>query len=259
MHNIGPVEKEIYKLREEHPIVIPQIDPDKHSTESSQKWFKEVQDAGIRLIAIGGSTADHAHAQELLDMAVKDYDFIIALYLTANAGSLKGKRGKTAIYWMQIPNSQNTFYGWDGLVSNSLQIEKCQLEPIPTIYVFDERSFVGTANWITRSYPIPKEKPEISLAIAKAAQYLGIRFYIMAGGSGSGTPPSTSHIEKLTQKTDMFVIPTSGINTPDHAKEIFAAGADAIHVGNRLEKQGGFEALKAMVKESKLYPGKKFL
>jgi hypothetical protein len=40
---------------------------------------------------------------------------------------------------------------------------------------------------------------------------------------------------------------------------MFAAGADAIHIGNRLEMPGGFEELKKMVEASKQYPGKKFL
>jgi len=259
MYHIGNVEKRIYELRKDHPLVIPQLDPDKHTKESARKWFDEVEKAGISFIVIGGSTLDPFQAQELLNIALKDYNFIAALYLGNNLSAIKGEKDRTAVYWMQIPNSLNTLYGWDGLISNSLNLERCELEPIPSVYVFDDRNSVGTANWISRSHSIPREKPEISLAIAKAAQYLGIRFYIMAGGSGSTNPPPLSHIEKLSKQSKLFVIPTSGINTAEHAKEMFAAGADAIHIGNRLEKEGGFEVLNEMVKMSKLYPGKSFL
>lgn len=259
MDYIGPVERKIYGLREDHPLIIPQLDPDNYTLETAHEWFDEVKNAGISCIAIGGSILDALHTQELLDVALKEYDFIITQYLANNTSSVRGLRGRTAVYWMQIPNALNTFYGWDGLISNSLNIEKCELEPIPSIYVFDDRDSRGTANWISRSYPIPREKPEISLAVAKAAQYLGIRFYIMAGGSGSIKPPSIKHIEKLTKKTRLFVIPTSGINTVDQAKEMFSAGADAVHIGNRLELDGGFEILRDMVKASQSYPGKSFL
>ncbi len=256
---IGQVEKYIYKLREEHPLVIPQLDPDKFTIDQANDWFKQVSDIGIKFIALGGSTAGYVNTQELLEMASKDYDLTVALYLTASVAGLKGQKGKTAIYWSQVPYSQNTFYGWDGLVSNSLYVEKNDIEPLPTVYVFDDRNYTGTSHWITRSSQIPSGKPEISLAVGKAAQFLGIRFYIMAGGSGSPNPPSTKHVEKLAKHSQLFVIPTSGINTADQAKELFAAGADAVHIGNRLEQKSGFKDLEGMFKAAKLYEGRKFL
>lgn len=259
MYPIGPIEKTIYKLRAEHPLVIPQLDPDNYDLKGAKQWFEQVKECDIKFIAMGGSMIDAIHTQNVLNMAIKNYDFIVALYLTSNSGVINGFKGRTAVYWMQIPNSQNTFYGWDGLISNSLQVEKHGLEPIPTIYVFDDRDFVGTANWVARGYPIPREKPEISLAVAKAAEYLGIRFYIMAGGSGSTKPPSVKHVEKLAKGSQLFVIPTSGINTATDAKELFAVGADAIHIGNKLETANGFKELKEIVKISKLYPGRNFL
>jgi phosphoglycerol geranylgeranyltransferase len=259
MLQIGKVEKVIYELREEHPLVIPQLDPDKNTVEQGNKWFRQVKDIGIKLIAVGGSTIDAVNTQRLLDMAVNDYNFLVLLYLTANINAIKGKAGRTAAYWMQVPNALNTLYNWDGLISNSMQMEKNELEALPTVYVFDDRGSVGTANWITRSNPIPKDKPELSLAVAKAAQFLGIRFYVMAGGSGSASPPPTSHIERLAEHTQLFVIPTSGINTVANAKALFAAGADAIHVGNRLEQDGGFKELDGMYAAAKEYPGRKFL
>lgn len=246
-------------MREQHPLVIPQIDPDKYDSKDAETWFDEVKSAGISFIAMGGSIVDTVRAQKLLDMAINNYDFIIALYLIPNLGSLKGRNGRTAIYWTQVPHSLNSFYGWDGLIANSLQIERTQFEPIPTLYVFDDRDSVGVANWITRGYPIPRDKPEISLAVAKAAEYFGVRFYIMAGGSGSAMPPSPKHVEKLTKHSKLFVIPTSGINNVNEAKELFDAGADAIHIGNRLEMGGGFGILKELVKLSEKYPGRKLI
>lgn len=261
MYRVGAVEKFIYKLRTEHPLVIPQLDPDRYNSKSGTIWLKQAQEVGLSLIAFGGSMTDYRSSQELLDIALKDFDFKIVLYLTSNSGLLKGKAGRTGLYWLQVPNSLNTFYGWDGIISNALNsnIENKEIEPIPTAYVFDDRGDSGTANWVTRSYPVPREKPKISLAIARAAQYLGVRFYIMAGGSGSKNIAPLSHVEELAKNTELFVIPTSGIITPEHSKDLFSAGADAIHVGNLLQRSGGFKTLNEMVKISKLYPGRNFL
>lgn len=256
---IGMVEKTIYRLRKQHPLVIPQIDPDKNNLEKAKSWFKDVRDAGLEVIVIGGSTINILDMQKLLDIAVNDFDFQVLTYLSGNVASLNGISNKTAMYWMQVPNALNTFYSWDGLVTNSLYVERNKWEVIPTAYVFDDRGYKGTSSWITRSNLIPESKPELSLAVAKAAEFLGIRFYIMAGGSGSPKPPPVSHISTLIKNSDLFVIPTSGITDVTQVSRIFEAGADAIHVGNRLERKDRKEILKEMVKLSEKFSGRAFI
>jgi phosphoglycerol geranylgeranyltransferase len=261
VYRVGKVEDEIYKLRKSHPLIIPQLDPDKYHDRlnDARQWFENVKKVGISIIAMGGSVINPLDIQKLLDLATKEYDLFVILYLTTSIGSIIGKKDRTAIYWAQVPTALNTFYTWDGLISNSLSVERCELEPLPTVYVFDDRNTLAASNWITRIYPIPRKKPEISLAVAKAAQYMGVRFYIMAGGSGSELPPPSTHIEMLAKRTDLFVIPTSGIKTIEHVNEVFSAGADAIHIGNVLEGKDGFKLLSEMVKIANKYPGRSFV
>ena len=259
MYKFGSVEKKIYSLRNEHPLILPQIDPDKYTTKTANNWFKRIEELNLQVIVIGSSIiSNKLHLQNLMNIAVNDFKFDVLFYINGMAG-IKGIDGKSAVYWSQIPNSLNTFFGWDGLISNSLNLSKSNFEPIPTIYVFDFRGSIGTSNWLTRSNPVPREKPEISLAIAKAAEYSGIRFYIMAGGSGSNLPPPETHIKKISKLSNLFLIPTSGITTLKHAKSMFSSGADAIHIGNLLEKEKGFKILNEIVKISKNYSGKDFL
>ena len=255
----GMVEKLIYKLRKSHPIVIPQLDPEKSNLQESLNWFKDVEDVGLEVIAIGGSLVGMSNMQKILDIATDTFNFKVLTYLSGNISALKGVNNKTAIYWMQVPNSLNTFYSWDGLIANSLYIEKNNWEVIPTVYAFDDREYKGTSHWITRSNLIPENKPELSLALAKAAEYLGIRFYIMAGGSGSPKPPPVAHIRELVNKSNLFVIPTSGINEVKQAAAVFEAGADAIHIGNRLEKSDRKKILQDMVKLSEEFSGRSFV
>lgn len=257
---IGPVEKSIYEARSRHPIVIPQIDPDEYTPTELMPVFKHFQSLDISHIAIGGSTVDPTKMQETVDMAVKDYGFYVITYLSnPSAGFLKGFKDKTAIYWASFFNTENQFFIKDSLVMASLFIKNKNLEPLPTAYVFDDRKYIGSATWITRATPVPREKPELSLAIAKAAEYLGIRFYIMAGGSGSPYCPPPSHITKLRKYSDLFLIPTSGIKTVDEVNLMFDSGADAIHVGQAIEQENGLNLLTKMVEASKKHKGKDFL
>lgn len=251
------IEKSIYNERKKHPLVIPQIDPDNYTT-NFESWLENIKKLNLNLIAIGGSTVDAFSTQNILDVAIRKYNLNVIIYISSNPSAIIGVKDKTALYWGQIPGAQNTFYGWDGLIANSLNINKNNIEPLPTVYVFDDRGTIGTANWVSRSISVPREKPGISLAIAKAAEYLGMRFYIMAGGSGSKTPPPLKHIELLSKRTNLFIIPTSGINNKESADQIFASGADAIHLGSILEKENGFEILKDILEVSKKYPGKDY-
>lgn len=241
------------------PLILPQIDPDKNNLTKAINWFNNVNKLELQTIVIGSSLlGDILNMQKFVDIAIEKFNFNVLLYIH-NLSGIKGVINKSAVYWTQVPNSQNTFFGWDGLILNAFGVLNNNHEAIPTVYVFDSRDQIGTANWLARGNLVPREKPEISLAIAKAAEYLGIRFYIMAGGSGSKKPPPIEHVKILSEKTKLFVIPTSGINKTNIANDLFAAGADAIHIGNLLEKQEGFEILKKIVEISKQYPGKKFL
>ncbi len=257
---IGPIEKKIYKLRAEHPLVIPQIDPEEYSESHLHLVLKEIQELNISHIAIGGSIINAAQMQNVIKIATKDFDFTTVSYITNNSlGLLRGIKDKTAAYWMSVLNAENIFFLRDNLILNAIPMSKKNFELLPTAYVFDERGVVGSSNWLARSFPIPRKKPELSLAMALAAQYLGMRFYIMAGGSGAMLPPPLDHIGLIKRNTDLFLIPTSGIKKIEQAKKLFAQGADAVHLGNLIETEKGLRILRGIVKISRKYDGKYFL
>jgi phosphoglycerol geranylgeranyltransferase len=257
---LGKVEKKIYKMREEHPLVIPQVDPENKTPDELISLFNDIRALNLDHIAIGGSILDPVLLQDAINLAVRDYDFSVVTYLSnSSVAMIKGIKGKTAVYWMLVVNAENPFYFRDNLIMSSISISRKNLETIPTAYVFDDRGSVRTADWLTRAIAVPREKPDISLSIALASQFSGMRFYIMAGGSGASSAPPISHIKLISEKTNLFLIPTSGIRTVVDARNIFGAGADAIHIGRLLEDKGGIKLLTKIVKESKRYAGKEFL
>jgi phosphoglycerol geranylgeranyltransferase len=254
---IGKVEKRIYDLREENPLVIPQIDPDKQPVGDAIKLLKKLDSFGVKHIAVGSSLSDPLSTQNLVDIIIKDFDFTFTTYVSNTSSFLlKGKPGRSAIYWATIFNANNLFYLRDSLIMGAPLIKTELLEPIPTAYVFDERNSRGTANWLAQANHIPQNKPEISLATSLACEYLGIRFYIMAGGSGSLLPPPESHVRLIRKKTDLFVIPTSGIKSHSHVSSLFEAGADAVHVGSMIESKEGLLEFEKIFNSAKKYAGR---
>jgi len=260
MFKIGKVERRMYELRENHPLIIPQIDPDKQSLADSIKILQNLDSIGVKHIAVGSSLIDPVSIQSLFDVIIKDFDFSFTTYISNTSSFLlKGKTGRSAIYWATVFNATNMFFLRDSLIMGAPLIKTDYLEPIPTAYVFDERNSRGTANWLAQANPIPNNKPEISLATALACEYLGIRVYIMAGGSGSFLPPPESHVKLIHEKTSLFVIPTSGIKSLAHVKSLLDAGADALHIGSMIETKEGLKEFDKIFKLSKKYSGRKII
>ena len=158
MFNVGPVEKKIYSIREEKPLLIPQIDPDKQSLTDSIKILNKLKKLGVEHLAVGSSLIDPESMQALIDVIIKDYDFSFTTYISNTSSFLlKGAVGRSAIYWATVFNASNLFYLRDSLVMGAPLIKLDHLEPIPTAYVFDERQSKGTANWLSQPNNIPAE------------------------------------------------------------------------------------------------------
>lgn len=239
---IGSVETAVYKERKKHPLVIPQIDPDAFDDKSLLEIFSEINNLGLKVISIGGSVFYPDRFQKAIDIAAKEYSFTTLLYPAYSSMGLRGVEGKTAMYWIRILNATNEFYRDDFVNFNSIYLKGSFFEPIPTAYIFDDRGTVGTGEWMARANSVPRNKPTLSLLLALGAQYSGTRFLILGGGSGAPLPPPIDHVKLLRNKTNLFLMPTSGITKLDHVKDLFEAGADAIHISKLLEsKQGQIE------------------
>lgn len=260
MLRIGPIEKAIYSSRTKHPLVIPQLDPSSSKTLDIEKVLSSIKEIGLDFLAIGGTIVDTLELQQMLDIATRDFGFKCLIYPTnASVFVTKASAGKTAIYWMNVLNAQSEYFAREMLVMNSLGAVKTGHELIPTTYVFDDRGSVEAAQWLAKANAIPRHKAYLSLSLALAAQYSGSRFYIMAGGSGCKLTPPEEHLKLLRNKTNLFLMPTSGIRNASDAKKMFEAGGDAIHVGTALEQTNGLKVISEMAKVATAFPGRDFL
>jgi heptaprenylglyceryl phosphate synthase len=246
--NLGPVESAVYQEREKHPLVIPQIDPDAFDEVTLDKLLLEINKLNLKVVSIGGSVFYPDKFQNAIDLAAKKYAFTTLVYPAYSSMGMRGVEGKTAMYWIRILNATNDFYRDDFANFNSIHLKGSKFEPIPTAYIFDDRGNIGTGEWLARAVPIPRNKPTLSLLLSLGAQYSGTRFLILGGGSGAPLPPPEEHVKLIKDKTNLFLIPTSGIRKVEHAKGLFEAGADAIHISKLLESKEGFTEFEKIVK-----------
>jgi phosphoglycerol geranylgeranyltransferase len=112
-------------------------------------------------------------------------------------------------------------------------VKKYRLEAIPLGYIIVGEG--GTASIIGRAAPIPFEKPELAVAHALAAQYLGMRFVYLEGGSGVSKPVPPEMIRMVKSQLSIPLIVGGGIKTGEQARKAVASGADLVVTGTIIE------------------------
>ena len=117
---------------------------------------------------------------------------------------------------------------------------KMQLEAISCGYMLVESGTLTSAQYVSNSIPIPRNKPAIALAHALAGQYLGLKTLYLEAGSGAKYTVPEEMITLLDRHIDIPLIVGGGIRTPEAAARKVAAGADFVVVGNFFESEGSY-------------------
>ena len=112
------------------------------------------------------------------------------------------------------------------------------VEPISTGYILVESGKLTSAEFISNTKPLPRDKPEIAMAHALAAEYLGMQCVYLEGGSGAIQSVPEEMIRAVSSYITLPLIVGGGIRTPEAAAEKVRAGASFVIVGNAIERAG---------------------
>lgn len=101
-----------------------------------------------------------------------------------------------------------------------------------------------TAEYISGSKPVPRNKPEIAAATALASQYLGMKLIYLEAGSGASQSVPNEMVKAVSEYCDIPVIVGGGIKTPQAAREKVDNGAKIIVTGNFFEDEDKWHLVK---------------
>jgi phosphoglycerol geranylgeranyltransferase len=235
---LGRVERYLRsKLEEEGALHLTLIDPDKTSPAQARALAKEAAEAGSAAIMIGGSLGI---SEALLDDVVlaANEAGLPTIIFPSNATTLS--RHASAVWFISLLNSSNPYFIVDAQMMGAAIVRKYALEPLPTGYlVLNQDTAVG---FVGQARPIPLDRLEIAALYALAAQYMGMRFLYLEGGSGAKNPVPAKLVSEVRRAVDLVLIVGGGIRSREAAKELVEAGADIIVTGTAVEK-GGRRAL----------------
>lgn len=209
------------------------IDPDKQSLDQSVQLVQQAETEGADVIFIGGSLLFFS----VFDDFVKHIKESISLPVILFPGSANQiSKYADAILFMSIISGRNP----DALIGQQVQgapiIRMLNLEAIATGYMLIESGKTSSAEFMSNTRPIPRDKTDIAVAHALAAEYLGMKLIYLEAGSGAPLPVSDEMIAAISQYTSLPIIVGGGITTPDIARQKVMAGASFIVTGNVLEQ-----------------------
>lgn len=149
-----------------------------------------------------------------------------------------------AILFLSVISGRNPEHLIGKHVLASPLIKKADIEPISTGYILIESGRLTTAQYISNSLPIPKNKPEIAAATALAGEYLGMKLIYLEAGSGADNSVPDEIINSVSKECSIPVIVGGGIISPDEARDKVECGANIIVVGNFFENKNNWNFIK---------------
>ncbi len=208
------------------------VDPDRWDLDQIEVFIKQINSSGADAIMVGSSLiiGDGAH-QKI--QHIREIATLPVILFPGNVNHLTPH--VDAVFFLSVISGRNPQY----LISDQVQaapiVRELKIEPISTAYMLIESGRVTTAEFMSGSTPIPREKAEIAVAHALAAEYLGFKMIYLEAGSGAQYSVSPEMVRAVSSSTTVPVIVGGGIHTPDEAQALVEAGADFIVTGNILE------------------------
>lgn len=139
-----------------------------------------------------------------------------------------------AVLLLSLLNSRNVDYVIRTHAKSALLLKKVGIEVIPTAYLVIapgmQAAQIGEADCIER------EDLWNAAGYAVAAEMMGFKYLYLECGGGSPVPVPVEMLQAVKRAVDIPVFVGGGIRTAAVARQLIAAGADAIVTGTILDR-----------------------
>jgi phosphoglycerol geranylgeranyltransferase len=231
---IGRVELELIQAVKRHGAAhLTLIDPDSQSPTKAAEMAEAAAKGGTNAIMVGGSVgAAGILLHETVEQIKKRTDLPVILFPSSVAGLCENA---DAVFFMSLLNSRSTAYIVENQALGAPLVLRYGLEPIPMAYIIIEPG--GTVGFVGDARLIPRKKPELAIAYAMAAKFMGMRLVYLEAGSGADAPVPLNMVAGVKKVLgDVLLIVGGGIRSGKAAAELASAGADLIVTGTAVER-----------------------
>ena len=185
-------------------------------------------------IFVGGSHMLTGSVDSLIELLKDEVKTNVVLF-PGNAAQFSTHAD--ALLYLSLLSGRNAEFMIGQHITSSIAIKKSNVEVIPTGYLLVDGGKPSSVEYISNTRPIPRDKKEIALSTAVAAELLGMRMVYLEAGSGANLPVPKEMIEYVSAGLSLPLIVGGGIKTTAQMKAAFDAGADIVVVGNAFESE----------------------
>lgn len=210
------------------------IDPDKQDMEAVAALAIKADEAGVDAFLVGSSLL----VSDRLETVIQRIKELCELPVIISPGASSHlSRYSDAILFLSLISGRNPDFLIGEHVKAAPAIRKYGIEPIPTGYMIIDGGTCTSVQFMSSTLPIPRDKVDIAVVHAMAAEMLGMKVVYLECGSGSLMPVPDEMISAIANEINIPIIVGGGITNPDTAAAKVRAGADFIVTGNVLEKE----------------------
>ncbi len=217
------------------------IDPDKSSGEKLAKFVRHCELSGVDGFLAGGSLMTTHRLGETISTIKNNSSLPVILFPGSESQIIPAA---DAILFISLISGRNADHLIGKHVLAAPLIKEIKIEPISTGYMLIESGKQTTAQYMSGSSPIPRNKPEIASATALAGEYLGMSFIYLEGGSGADQSVPNEMVKMVADTVSIPVIVGGGIRESQSAREKVEHGAKVIITGNYFEDETKWNLIK---------------
>lgn len=208
------------------------LDPDKNDLESLPSFIREATEAGADGFLVGGSLMLTNVFEDHLRTVKQNTSVPVIIF----PGSIMQVSPLAdAILFLILISGRNPDYLIGNQVIAAPIIRRSGLEALSTGYMLIEAGNTTSAEFMSNTKPIPRDKPDIALAHALAAELIGMKLVYLDAGSGARESVSDEMLRTIAQRCSLPIIVGGGIRTPEDARKKVEAGASFVVTGTITE------------------------
>lgn len=219
------------------------LDPDRVERSRLIDIAENAATFGVDAILAGSSFVTTAGFGEQMKAIKEATDLPVIIF---PGGSGQVSRDADGILFLSLISGRNPSYLIEEQVKGAPLIKAYGLEPIPTGYMLIESGSMTAVQYVSHTLPIPRDKNDLAMAHALAAEYMGMKMIYLEAGSGSSNPVPEAMIKAVASYTNLPVIVGGGIRQPAEAASRVEAGASFVVVGTRLEFENDYRFIAEM-------------
>ncbi len=219
------------------------LDPDRVDRKRLIDVAENAEAFGVDAILAGSSFVSTANFGDQIKAIKSSTDLPVIIF---PGGSGQVSRDADGILFLSLISGRNPSYLIEEQVKGAPLIKAYGLEPIPTGYMLIESGTMTSVQYVSHTLPIPRDKNDLAMAHALAAQYMGMKMVYLEAGSGSSKAVPESMIKAVASYCDLPVSVGGGIKRPEDAASRVSAGASFIVVGTRLEFENDYRFMAEM-------------